>query len=49
MFHLVANVGNELLLTHPDTKAIQAALVLVVCGIVVWRERELFFTKPDVR
>ena len=46
VFHLAANFGNELLATHPDTKAIKTAILLVVSGIVVWRERELFFTRP---
>lgn len=47
VFHAAANVGNELFLTHSDTKAIQTAVLLVVCGIVLWRERELFFTRPE--
>ena len=46
VFHLVANVGNELFLTHPDTKVIQTAILLVVCVVVVWRDRELFLTRP---
>ena len=46
VFHLVANFGNELWQTHPDTKAIQTAILLVVSVIVVWKERELFFTRP---
>lgn len=46
VFHLVANVGNELFLTHPDTKVIQTGILLLVCVVVVWRERGLFFTKP---
>lgn len=46
-FHLAANIGNELFFTHPDTKVIQTALLLVVSGFVVWRERTLFFTRPQ--
>lgn len=46
LFHLVANFGNELWRTDPDTKVIQTAILLVVSGVVVWRERELFFTRP---
>lgn len=49
VFHLAANVGNEIFLTHPDTKAIQTALLLVLCAVVLWRERELFFTRPARR
>lgn len=47
VFHLAANIGNELFFTHPDTKVIQTALLLVVSAIVVWRERALFFTRPE--
>ena len=46
LFHLVANFGNELWQTHPDTKVIQTAILLVVCVVVVWRDRELFLTRP---
>jgi uncharacterized protein len=46
VFHLTANFGNELFLTHPDTKVIQTALLLVLSVVVVWRERELFLTPP---
>ena len=46
VFHVSANVGNELFLTHPDTKVIQTGILLLVCVVVVWRERGLFFTKP---
>ena len=47
VFHLSANYGNELLATHPDTKAIQAVMLVVLAGIIVWRERKLFFTRPE--
>ena len=46
VFHLAANFGNEILMTHPDTKAIQTAVLLVVSAFVLWRERALFFTRP---
>ena len=46
VFHAVANVGNELFQTHPDTKAIQTLLLILVCVVVVRRERKLFFSKP---
>ena len=49
VFHLVANFGNELFLTHPDTKVIQTALLLVLSVVVVWRDRELFLTPPGRR
>ena len=46
-FHLAANVGNEIFLTHPDTKAIQTALLVLLSAVVVWRERALFFGRPE--
>lgn len=46
VFHLSANFGNELFLTHPDTKLIQTALLLVVAAGVVWHDRRLFLTTP---
>ena len=46
VFHLAANVGNEIFRTHPDTKAIQTGLLVVLSALVVWREREVFFTQP---
>ncbi|PWU55458.1 CPBP family intramembrane metalloprotease domain-containing protein [Micromonospora globispora] len=49
VFHLAANFGNELFLTHPDTKVIQTVLLLVLSVVVVWRDRELFLTPPGRR
>ncbi|HMT31246.1 MAG TPA: type II CAAX endopeptidase family protein [Dermatophilaceae bacterium] len=46
LFHLAANLGNEALRTHPDTKAIQAALLVFLTVIVVWWDRDLFFGRP---
>lgn len=49
VFHLSANFGNELFQTHPDTKLIQTALLLVSAAVVVWHDRRLFLTIPDRR
>lgn len=49
VFHLTANLVNEIFLTDPDTKLIQTALLLVVAAVVVWRDRELFFALPHHR
>ena len=46
VFHATANVGNEIFMTHPDTKIIQTALLLIVAAVVVVRDRELFFGSP---
>lgn len=49
VFHLSANFGNELFQTHPDTKFIQTALLLVLAAVVVWHDRRLFLTTPEQR
>ncbi len=49
VFHLSANFGNELFQTHPDTKLIQTALLLVLSAFVVWHDRRLFLTTPERR
>lgn len=43
LFHATANVVNEVFMTHPDTKIIQTALLLVVAAVLVTRDRGLFF------
>lgn len=47
-FHLTANLSAEVWMTHPDTKLIQTALLLVVTVVVLVRERELFFGRPGL-
>ncbi|MDO5287860.1 MAG: CPBP family intramembrane metalloprotease [Actinomycetia bacterium] len=49
VFHLVANVGNEIIAADPDTKIIQTLLLLPLCGWVLWHDRALFFTRPEKR
>lgn len=46
LFHLSANISNEIFSTHPDSKVIQTVLLLIVCIIVVIRERQMFFIGP---
>lgn len=46
LFHLFANLGNEIFATHPDSKLIQTVLLMVVTAGIVYRERALFFRKP---
>jgi len=41
--HLAANVFNEIFATHPDSKVIQTILLLIVCGVVLFKERNMFF------
>ena len=45
LFHLSANISNEIFATHPDSKVIQTALLLVICIIVLIKERRMFFMK----
>ncbi len=49
IFHITAGFVNEIFMTHPDTKIIQTALLLVLAGFVLARNRELFFARPQVR
>lgn len=45
LFHIEAGFFNEIFLTHPDSKVIQTALLLVLSVIVIWWERPLFFDR----
>lgn len=45
LFHLTANVGNEIFATHPMSKVIQTGLLLVLCAWLLHKERNLFFAK----
>ena len=45
IFHLSANISNEIFSTHPDSKVIQTILLLVVCIIVLIKEKQMFFSK----
>lgn len=47
VFHPCANVGNGILHTDPNTKVIQTAILLPVCGWVMWHDRVLFFTRSQ--
>lgn len=43
VLHMSANFFNEIFATHPDSKVIQTGLLLVVCVVVVYKERDMFF------
>jgi len=45
IFHLSANISNEIFATNPDSKVIQTILLLVVAIIVLIKDREMFFSK----
>ena len=44
-FHLLAGFSNEIFQTHPDSKVIQTALLLILTIIIIRREKEFFFGK----
>jgi uncharacterized protein len=45
VFHVTAGYFNEIFATHPDSKIIQTAILLVVASVVVVMERKLFFER----
>lgn len=45
VFHLTANISNEIFATHPDSKVIQTFLLLVVAFLVLFFDRKMFFSK----
>jgi len=45
VFHLTANVTNEMFATHPDSKVIQTVLLLAFAIVVLVKDREMFFSR----
>ena len=45
IFHLSANISNEIFATHPDSKVIQTVLLLIVTIVVLMKDKSLFFSK----
>jgi membrane protease YdiL (CAAX protease family) len=45
VFHITAGVFNESFATHPDSKLIQTALLILVCVGVVAGDRDFFFRR----
>lgn len=45
LFHLSANISNEMFATHPDSKVIQTGLLLIVAAYVLIKDRQMFFSK----
>jgi membrane protease YdiL (CAAX protease family) len=44
LFHFEANFFNEIFRTHPDSKIIQTALLLVFSIIIICKEKKFFFS-----
>ena len=42
----IVAVASGKTVVNSRTKVIQTAILLVVCVVVVWRDRELFLTRP---
>ncbi|MDO5070668.1 MAG: CPBP family intramembrane metalloprotease [Neisseria zoodegmatis] len=49
LFHLAANLGNEIFQTHPDSKVIQTGILLLLTAWVLWKEQTLFFRRPKFK
>lgn len=43
VFHITAGFFNEIFATHPMSKVIQTALLLILSIVILFKERELFF------
>jgi uncharacterized protein len=47
VIHMFANLFNEIFATHPDSKVIQTGFLLIVCIVVIYKERDMFFKRED--
>ncbi len=45
LFHLSANISNELFATDPDSKVIQTIILTIITVIVLIKEKDLFFNQ----
>jgi hypothetical protein len=45
IFHLTANISNEIFATHPDSKVIQTILLLIATIIILLFDSKMFFVK----
>ncbi len=45
LFHVTSGVFNELFSPHPMTKVVQTGLLIVLATVVVFREKQLFFSR----
>jgi hypothetical protein len=48
LFHLSANISNEIFATHPDSKVIQTGILLIIAVVVLIKERKMFFNKETI-
>lgn len=47
VFHVTAGFFNEIFATHPDSKVIQTAILLILAVVLVFQDRNLFFSKAE--
>jgi len=45
VFHVTAGYFNEIFATHPDSKIIQTALLILIAAAVILKERGFFFMR----
>lgn len=45
IFHLFANLSNEIFSSHPDSKVIQTVLLMIVSIYVLIKDKDMFFNK----
>ncbi len=45
IFHLTANISNEIFATHQDSKVIQTVLLLILAIVILVYDRKMFFSK----
>jgi hypothetical protein len=45
LFHLSANISNEIFATHPMSKVIQTGILLIISLVVLYKDRQMFFGK----
>ncbi len=45
VFHLSANISNEIFATHPDSKVIQTVILTLITITVLVKDKDLFFKK----
>lgn len=48
LFHLSANISNEIFATHPMSKVIQTGILLIISIVVLVVDRKMFFSKDVI-
>lgn len=48
LFHLIVNLTNEMFNITQTTKSIETAVVAVFAVLIIWFDRDLFFSKAHL-